>query len=75
MAEGTRATILIVDDSAENLQVLPGLPASAYRVLAATSGGRCRDLAHDRPAPDLVRRHIRMRHRNGWRRCRAPGRA
>ena len=75
MAEGTRAPILIVDDSAENLQVLPGLPASECRVLAATSGGRCRDLAHDRPAPDLVRRHIRMRRENGWRRCRAPGRA
>ncbi len=75
MAEGTRATILIVGDSAENLQVLPGLPASAYGVLAATSGERCRDLAHHRPASDRIRRDTRMRQENGWRQCRAPAQA
>lgn len=54
MTDGTRVTILIVDDSAGKPQLVAGLPATGYRVLAATSGGRCLSLAHDRPPPDLL---------------------
>jgi putative two-component system response regulator len=66
MKDGTRATILIVDDSAENLQVLSGLLATEYRVLAATSGDRCLALAHDQPAPDLILLDIMMAGLDGY---------
>lgn len=54
MTDGTRATILMAGDSAGNPQLVAGLPATGYRVLAAPSGERCLALAHDRPPPDLL---------------------
>lgn len=48
-----RPTVLLVDDTAENLQVLSGLLHPEYRVLAATSGERCLALAETQH-PDLI---------------------
>ncbi len=66
MANDTRPTILIVDDSAENLHVLSGLLQPDYRVLAATSGERCLELAHGKPAPDLILLDIMMPGLDGY---------
>lgn len=66
MVNETRPIILIVDDSAENLHVLSGLLQSDYRVLAATSGERCLELARSQPAPDLILLDIMMPGLDGY---------
>jgi len=47
-------TVLIVDDSAENLRVLSELLQPQYRVLAAISGERALRIASSVPRPDLI---------------------
>ena len=47
-------TILIVDDTPENLSVLGELLQSSYRVRAANSGRRALQIAHGKPPPDLI---------------------
>ena len=49
-----RQTVLIVDDSAENLNVLGELLRNDYAVRAANSGARALVLAEKAPRPDLV---------------------
>jgi putative two-component system response regulator len=66
MTNDARAIILIVDDSAENLHVLSGLLQSDYRVLAATSGERCLELARGHPSPDLILLDIMMPGLDGY---------
>jgi putative two-component system response regulator len=66
MANDARPIILIVDDSAENLHVLSGLLQSDYRVLAATSGERCLELARGHPSPDLILLDIMMPGLDGY---------
>jgi putative two-component system response regulator len=66
MTNDARPTILIVDDSAENLHVLSGLLQPDYRVLAATSGERCLELARSQPAPDLILLDIMMPGLDGY---------
>jgi len=52
-AEG-RATVLIVDDSADNLAVLGVLLQPLYRVLDATSGEGALRIAYSLPWPNLI---------------------
>jgi putative two-component system response regulator len=67
MSNDARPTILIVDDTAENLHVLSGLLQPDYRVLAATSGERCLELAaRSEPAPDLILLDIMMPGLDGY---------
>jgi putative two-component system response regulator len=54
------ATILIVDDSAENLFVLSELLREHYQVLAATSGEAGLRVAHGQPVPDLILLDVMM---------------
>jgi len=56
----TSATILIVDDSADNLSVLGELLRPQYRVLAANSGETGLRLASQMPAPDLILLDVMM---------------
>jgi len=59
-------TILIVDDSPENLAVLGDLLHAHYRVRAATSGARALQLVLQAPLPDLVLLDIMMPEMNGY---------
>jgi putative two-component system response regulator len=59
-------TILIVDDSPENLTVLGELLQHDYRVLAATSGLRALQLASRQPRPDLILLDVMMPEMNGY---------
>ncbi|MFZ4539500.1 HD domain-containing phosphohydrolase [Propionivibrio sp.] len=54
MIPKTSATILIIDDSAENLHVLHELLRPHYRVLAATSGEGGLRMAGGATKPDLI---------------------
>lgn len=60
MQGDSRPTILIVDDSPENLAVLNGLLQPGFRVLAATSGERALRVAEGDPRPDLILLDVMM---------------
>lgn len=62
----TRATILIVDDVPENLEVLGELLQSLYRVRAAQSGARALQVARTRPIPDLILLDVMMPGMDGY---------
>jgi phosphoserine phosphatase RsbU/P len=65
------ATILVVDDSAMNLQVLVRtLQSSGHRILAARSGRAAIDIA-TRARPDLILLDVMMPDMDGFEVCRA----
>jgi putative two-component system response regulator len=59
-------TILIVDDSPENLTVLGELLAPLYKVRVATSGERALRLAAVEPLPDLILLDVMMPEMDGY---------
>jgi two-component system, NtrC family, sensor kinase len=67
--EASRATILIVDDQPENLEVLSKILQPYYRVRAARSGELALRVAATDPKPDLVLLDIMMPGMNGYEVC------
>ena len=65
-ADPARATILVVDDMPENLEVIGGLLQPLYTVRVATSGERALRAAHTTPTPDLVLLDIMMPVMDGY---------
>lgn len=61
-----RPTLLIVDDSPENLTVLGELLQDSYTVRAANSGARALELAALQPQPDLILLDIMMPDLDGF---------
>src|SRR5882724_11036404 len=59
-------TILVVDDSPENLTVLGELLQANYRVIAANSGRRALQLAVAEPRPDLILLDVMMPEMDGY---------
>ena len=66
MISAPRATILIIDDSPENLFVLSELLRPRYRVLAATSGEGGLRVARQQPKPDLILLDVMMPGMDGY---------
>ncbi|WP_446810491.1 response regulator [Methylomonas sp. 2BW1-5-20] len=66
MPKGTTQTILIVDDSPENLAVLSELLQPLYRVLVATSGQRALEMVAKQPHPDLILLDVMMPGMDGY---------
>ena len=66
MTTETLTTVLIVDDSPENLSVLSGLLAPHYQVLAATSGERGLHVASSLPKPALILLDVMMPGMDGY---------
>jgi len=66
MVGDDRKTILIVDDTPENLAVLAELLQPEYRVLAANSGPRALRLASADPQPDLILLDVMMPEMDGY---------
>ena len=62
----TGNTILIVDDTAENLAILSELLLPGYQVLAANSGRRALELALADPSPDLILLDVMMPEMDGY---------
>lgn len=56
----SRASILVVDDSPENLHVVGGLLSADHQVRVATSGARALELVQQAPRPDLIILDIMM---------------
>lgn len=59
-------TILVVEDTPENLDILSEVLSPTYRVLAATSGARALEIALKTPSLDLVLLDIMMPGMDGY---------
>ncbi len=65
-AEDAMPTLLIVDDSPENLTVLTELLRPQYRTLVATNGERGLRVANSQPRPDLILLDVMMPGMDGY---------
>ncbi|MGH8686356.1 MAG: response regulator [Burkholderiales bacterium] len=65
-----KPSVLIVDDSPENLTLMNGLLREDYRTKVANSGARALSLAAADPKPDIVLLDIMMPEMDGYEVCR-----
>jgi putative two-component system response regulator len=65
-----KPTILIVDDTPENITVLSALLKDRYRTKVATNGFKAIDIASTTPPPDLILLDIMMPEMDGYEACR-----
>ena len=63
---GDRPTILVVDDTPDNLELLSGMFKDDYRVRAANSGEKALDICQTDDPPDLVLLDIMMPGMDGF---------
>jgi putative two-component system response regulator len=61
-----RATILVVDDTPDNLAVMSSLLKGTYKVMVANHGERALKLARATPKPDLILLDIMMPGMDGY---------
>jgi len=66
MADNTRETILIVDDSQDNLKILTRMLEDDYNVILAQSGYEALSKAADKPRPGLILLDIMMPDMDGY---------
>ena len=66
---GNRATILIVDDTPENIDVLSNLLKDSYKVKAAVNGRTALAIAAKEPKPDLILLDVMMPEMDGYEVC------
>ncbi|WP_394244159.1 HD-GYP domain-containing protein [Vibrio astriarenae] len=64
-----RLTVLVVDDTPENIEVLAGALGDEYRIKAANSGQVAIKIAQRQPAPDLILLDIMMPEMDGYQVC------
>lgn len=65
-AEQGQKTILVADDTRENLTVIGELLQPYYRVRVANSGQRALKAAHTEPRPDLILLDVMMPEMDGF---------
>ena len=65
-----KATILVVDDTPENLALMSALLKDEYTVKVANSGARALKIAHADPPPDLILLDVMMPQMDGYEVCR-----
>ncbi|MBF0627120.1 MAG: two-component system response regulator [Magnetococcales bacterium] len=66
----TRATVLVVDDTPDNLTLMSGLLKDRYKVKVANSGERALRIAASDTPPDLILLDIMMPGMDGYEVCR-----
>ncbi len=66
-----KASILVVDDTPDNLSLIHGLLKKTYRVLLATDGEKALRIARDAVPPDLLLLDVMMPGLSGWDVCEA----
>ncbi len=64
------ASVLVVDDSPDNLSLMSGLLKDEYRVKVANNGGRALKIAHSDRPPDLILLDVMMPGMDGYELCR-----
>jgi len=62
-------TLLVVDDAADNIQLLSGLLKPRYKIKAATSGEKALLIAARLPPPDLILLDVMMPGMDGYEVC------
>jgi putative two-component system response regulator len=65
----TRTTILIVDDTPDNIALMSGLLKDSFRVKAATNGPKAIAIAQAEPHPELILLDIMMPGMDGYEVC------
>ena len=65
-----KETILVVDDTPENIDVLFGVLSEEYKVKAAPSGAKALKIARSERPPDLILLDIMMPEMDGYEVCR-----
>ncbi|PWI33222.1 two-component system response regulator [Vibrio albus] len=65
-----KATILVVDDTPENIDVLSGILKPLYRIKAALNGKIALKIAKETPKPDLILLDVMMPEIDGYEVCR-----
>ncbi len=65
-----QASVLVVDDVAENIDIVVGLLRDSYKVRAATNGKRALEIAASENPPDLILLDIMMPEMDGMEVCR-----
>ncbi|WP_188261639.1 response regulator [Azospirillum tabaci] len=66
-----KPTILIVDDTPDNLKLLSGLLKESYKVKVANNGRKALEIAAAVPAPDLILLDVVMPEMDGYEVCAA----
>lgn len=66
----SRPTVLVVDDTPENIDVLNGILQDEYSVKVATSGDRALAIARVQPPPDVILLDVMMPTIDGYEVCR-----
>ncbi len=66
-----QSTLLIVDDSVENLQLLSALLKDLYKIKVAKSGEKALEIAQQTPMPDLILLDVMMPGMDGFEVCEA----
>ena len=64
-----KKSILVVDDTAENILMITGLLAGKYKVKAAKSGEKALKIAQKTPSPDLILLDVMMPEMDGFEAC------
>lgn len=65
-----KATVLVVDDTPDNLTLISGILRNRYRVKVASSGEKALKIATTPPVPDLILLDIMMPDMDGYEVCR-----
>ena len=65
-----KPTVLVVDDTAENLTLMSFLLKDLYKVKVANSGEKALRIAQHQPQPDLILLDIMMPEMDGYEVCR-----
>ncbi len=68
--EKKKNTILVVDDTPENIDILVGVLGSRYRIKAALDGKKALKIAAASPSPDLILLDVMMPEMDGYEVCR-----
>ncbi|MEB3226096.1 MAG: two-component system response regulator [Synechococcus sp.] len=69
LKSNSKATILVVDDTPDNLALMSGLLKDQYRVKIANSGEKALKIVQILPAPDLILLDIMMPGMDGYEVC------
>ncbi len=66
----SKRTLLVVDDTPANIQLVVGILRGQYKVKAATNGPKALEIASTAPAPDLIILDVVMPEMDGYEVCR-----
>lgn len=65
-----KPTLLVVDDTPDNIQIIHGILSEQYTIRAATSGEKALKLASTYPLPELILLDVMMPEVDGFETCR-----